>query len=151
MFFPTVPHFRDETSQSAASKHKTAHHPASDLQIPQIIRRNIDLQSMATVDPKRSTEDSRAIVITFRWPQDDVPVWLTTSFNDWQTVRMTKQVPDQDDGFIYSHTILVSKNWATLLYKFRIGDYEWVSDSSAPMGMYHVSFVAVLKAHLDLD
>lgn len=89
---------------------------------------------MASVDDSRSTDDSRAVVINFCCPRSDVPIWITSSVSNWQPIEMTKKEPHEGGDFLYEHTFMVPKDLDCILYKFRIGDHDWVSDTSAPAG-----------------
>lgn len=73
-----------------------------------------------------SSADTHPVTIPFHSPRRDDKVWILSDVNDWQPQEMSRS----DES--YNFTFQVPKARQTLLYKFRIGDWEWANNHEAP-------------------
>lgn len=97
---------------------------------------------MASIDPSRSSADSKAVVITFHCWDDSLPVYILTSVNKWMPVRMEKREDaSSNDSHHFEHTVVVWDDVNSIKYKFRIGDTCYLHDDTAPTGQsYFAAF-----------
>jgi hypothetical protein len=81
---------------------------------------------MVSVQPSSISPEAVDIVITFR--SESSPIYVAADVMDWEPQLMAT------NGEAYEHVITVPRNKRTLLYKFRIGDNNWIHDASVSAG-----------------
>lgn len=86
------------------------------------------LSKMASVHPSIGSPEEVDVVITFR--SESSPIYVAADIMDWQPQLMTT------NGEAYEHVITVPRAQRTLLYKFRIGENDWIHDTSVTSGNY---------------
>jgi hypothetical protein len=85
---------------------------------------------MAFIDYRLSTSSKKSVVIPFRYPSNDKPVYILTSANGWNAVEMTKidTVDSYKHVHLYEHTVVLPGDVHNIQYKFRVGEDLYVHD-----------------------
>ena len=107
---------------------------------------------MAFLAPAQSSPDHTSVVITYRTPRHDVPVFVVSSANGWIPEAMREQhvAGSTDEEIEFAETFKVPRSTSCILYKFRVGDGEWVWDHKMPTGnqKHFGKFLLKFKARL---
>jgi hypothetical protein len=83
---------------------------------------------MVSVQPSSASPEALDLVITFHSSTQE-PVYISADATEWKPQQMQLQ------GDTYEHVITVPRSTRTILYKFRIGDSNWVHDGTVPAGI----------------
>jgi len=80
---------------------------------------------MVSVQPSTTSPEALDLIIKFHSSTQE-PVYISTDATEWRPQQMQLQ------GDAYEHMVTVPRSTRTILYKFRIGDSNWVHDGSVP-------------------
>ena len=87
----------------------------------------VTLSKMVSAQLASFSPQAIDVVITFR--NESSPVYVAADVMGWQPQLMVT------NGEAYEHVITVPREHRTLLYKFRIGEHDWVHDVSTTAGV----------------
>ena len=86
---------------------------------------------MAFVAPSQSNNSHTAVVITYRGNLSRGPVYVVSNANGWTLQPMATVGSDGLQAMLK-----VPKEMDSIVYKFRVGDYDWEWDDKVPTGKY---------------
>jgi hypothetical protein len=82
---------------------------------------------MVSVQPSAASPEAVDLIIKFHSSTQE-PVYISADATEWMPQQMQLQ------GDAYEHVITVPRSHKQILYKFRIGDSNWVHDGTVPAG-----------------
>jgi 1,4-alpha-glucan branching enzyme len=85
---------------------------------------------MVSVQPSAASPEAVDLIIKFHSSTQE-PVYISADATEWKPQQMQLQGNDA-----YEHVITVPRTTQKILYKFRIGDSNWVHDGTVPAGKY---------------